>query len=108
MPRCDLFIYFYGAQLAAILFLVSLTLLVIAILKSEWLSVLNLAWSRLGIILSKIFNPIILGLIFFLLITPVGIAGRLLGRDILLLRSKNTHSSWQTYNKQQGTVWDQF
>ena len=56
--------YFYGAQLAAILFLVSLTLLVIAILKSEWLSVLNLAWSRLGIILSKIFNPIILGLIF--------------------------------------------
>ena len=50
----------------------------------------------------KIFNPIILGVIFFLLITPFGIAGRLLGRDILLLRSKKTHSSWQTYNKQQG------
>jgi hypothetical protein len=55
---------------------------------------LNKFWSLLGNEISRITSPIILGLIFFLLITPVAFAGRLFGRDELRLSKSNATSYW--------------
>ena len=52
-------------------------------------------WNKLSILLSKIINPIILGIIFFLIITPFGVVAKLFGRDILNLRKKNVKSYWK-------------
>lgn len=55
---------------------------------------INKFWSLLGNEISKVISPIILGFIFFLLITPVAFVGRLLGRDELRIRKSNATSYW--------------
>ena len=47
------------------------------------------AWSRFGVLLAKVINPVILGAIFFLVLTPIAVLGRLFGRDELRVRRKS-------------------
>lgn len=56
------------------------------------LSPLNKAWMLLGHLLGKIISPIVLGVIFFLIITPVAFVGRLMGRDELRLKRQALRS----------------
>lgn len=55
---------------------------------------INRAWYQLGVLLGRIVNPVVLGLLFFLLITPVAILGRMFGRDPLRLKRRNIESYW--------------
>lgn len=55
---------------------------------------LNKAWFWLGHFLGKVVSPIVLGIIFFGLLTPVAVAGRLLGRDELRLKRRAVSSYW--------------
>lgn len=48
----------------------------------------------IAIVLSKIMNPIILGIIFYLLITPSALLGKIIGRDELKLKKRKTDSYW--------------
>lgn len=58
------------------------------------LAPLNRAWFRLGVLMGLVVSPLVLGAMFFLLITPVALMGRLLGRDELRLRRQNRSSHW--------------
>lgn len=58
------------------------------------LTSLNRAWFALGILLGKIISPIVLGIIFFGLITPIGMITRLFGRDELRLRKRAVATYW--------------
>ena len=58
------------------------------------LSPLNKAWFMLGLALGKIVSPIVLGIIFFGLITPIALIARLLGRDELKLKRPKKSSYW--------------
>ena len=58
------------------------------------LSPLNKAWFLLGLALGKIVSPIVLGIIFFGLITPIALLARLLGRDELKLKRPKKGSYW--------------
>jgi hypothetical protein len=69
-------------------------LLFVGFLKPHFLSPLSKAWYLLGELLGRVVSPIVLGIIFFLLITPVAIIGKLLGRDELALKRKSTNSYW--------------
>lgn len=64
----------------------------IAIPKSP--SRITKLWLRFGDILGRVVSPITLGLIFFILIAPIGMLTRLFGRDELLLKKKNKKSYW--------------
>jgi hypothetical protein len=55
---------------------------------------LNFAWFKLGELMGKVVSPIVLGVIFYLLITPVGLIGRLFGRDELKLKRGNLDTYW--------------
>lgn len=79
----------------SLLFL-SLLFLVASITNSELLTPLNKAWFHLGEVLGKVVSPIVLGAIFFLLITPVGVIARLLGRDELKLKRPKATSYWRS------------
>ena len=57
-----------------------------ALLRPALLAPLNRLWSRLGSLLGRVTNPIIMGLVFFLLITPMAVILRLRGNDPLRLR----------------------
>lgn len=47
---------------------------------------LNILWFRLGMLLGRIVNPLVMLLIYVLVIVPFGIAARILGKDLLRLR----------------------
>ena len=55
---------------------------------------LNFAWFKLGELMGKVVSPIVLGVIFYFLITPVGLIGRLFGRDELKLKRGNLDTYW--------------
>jgi hypothetical protein len=58
----------------------------IAFTRPSLLRPLNLAWMRFGLLLARITNPLILGLLFYLVLTPMALILRLLGKDLLRLR----------------------
>jgi hypothetical protein len=72
----------------------SALILIVTLLAPQWLRSFNRAWFYLGEFLGKIVSPIVLGVIFFLLITPVAFIGRLFGRDELRLKRKPVSSYW--------------
>ncbi|MEZ5844302.1 MAG: SxtJ family membrane protein [Hyphomicrobiaceae bacterium] len=55
---------------------------------------LNRAWAMLGLILGRIVSPIVIGLLFFLIVTPTAVVGRLAGRDPLRLKFNDDSSYW--------------
>ena len=55
--------------------------LLVTVIASDWLTPFNRAWMRLGLLLNKIVSPVVLGVLFFGVITPTGILMRTLGRD---------------------------
>ncbi len=58
------------------------------------LAPLNRIWLRFGLLLHKITSPLILGLLFFLVVTPTGLVMRLLGKDLLALKADREAPSY--------------
>ena len=75
-------------------FAIGLLLLVVAFSLPKILTPFNKAWFWFGQAMGKIVNPIVLGIIFFLLLTPVAIMGKLMGRDELRLQKRKVNSYW--------------
>ena len=73
---------------------VSLIFLVLGVFNSKILTPLNKLWFRFGIFLGKIISPIIMGIIFFLVVTPISLLMRLLGKDLINLKYNNNKSYW--------------
>jgi len=67
---------------------------ILAIFSPKSLASLNKAWFLLGILLGRVVSPLVLSAIFFLIISPVAIISRILGRDILLLRRRSIRTYW--------------
>ena len=70
--------------------------LLITLIKSDALLPLNKLWMRFGLLLGMIVSPIVLGIIFFGLFTPIAILMRLSGRDELRLKFSPKVSHWIT------------
>jgi hypothetical protein len=68
--------------------------LIITLIKPDTLLPLNNLWMKFGLLLSIIISPIVLGLIFFGLITPISLITRLFGRDELNLKLKKKNTYW--------------
>jgi hypothetical protein len=66
----------------------------VTLLAPRLLAPLNRLWYGLGMLLGKIISPIVLGLIFFVLITPVSLVTRLFGRDELKMKKRSVESYW--------------
>lgn len=77
-----------GIAILAILFLL------ITVTIPQVLLPLNKLWMRLGLLLGMIVNPIVLGIIFFGLVTPYGVVMRMFGRDELRLKFTKKSSHW--------------
>ena len=74
--------------------IISFIFLILGILNSKILTPLNKLWFKFGIFLGKIFSPIIMGIIFFFVVTPIGILMRFFGKDVLNLKYNNNKSYW--------------
>ncbi len=86
----------------------SVTFLSLAFLYSKPLKPLNKLWIKLGEILGKIIAPIVMGLVFFIVLTPIGLVLRLFGKDVLKLKDSNKKTYWLNRDKDVGTMKRQF
>ena len=71
----------------------SLTFLIITIIKPNLFTSLNKLWVKFGILLGKIISPIVMGLVFFFVVTPIGIFVRILKKDVMGLK-RGASSYW--------------
>jgi predicted membrane metal-binding protein len=62
---------------------VAAAFLAVSLIRPALLAPLNRLWMRFGLLLHRVVNPIVMGLLFFLVLTPFGLALRLLGKDPL-------------------------
>ena len=74
--------------------IVSTIFLFLGLINSKILTPLNKIWFKFGLILGKIVSPIIMGVIFFLVVTPTALIMRLVGKDLLNLKFNNNKSYW--------------
>ena len=69
----------------------------------------NKLWFKLGLLLGAIVAPIVMGMIFFLTVTPIGIIMRLFGKDVMNQKiKKNAKSYWIKRNKSVSSMKNQF
>ena len=68
--------------------------LVLAYLKPDLLKPLNNTWIQFGEIVGKIIAPIIMAFVFFIIVTPISLLMKILGKDLLMLKLKKKNSYW--------------
>ena len=84
----------YGGEIRIWSLIISIIFLILGLLNSKILTPLNKIWFKFGIFLGKIVSPLIMGIIFFLVVTPIGLIIRLLGKDVLNLKYDKNKSYW--------------
>jgi len=87
----------------------SIIFFILGIFNSKLLTPLNKLWFKFGILLGSIVSPLIMGIVYFLVVTPIGIIMRLLGKDLLKTNKiKSASTYWIKRDKQQRTMKNQF
>ena len=88
--------------------IISFIFLVLGLLNSSILTPLNRSWFKFGIYLGKIISPLIMGIIFFFVVTPIGLVMRILGKDVLNLKYNKNQSYWIEKNGPKSKMKNQF
>ena len=88
--------------------LISIIFLILGIFNSKLLTPLNKVWMKFGLILGTIISPIIMGIIFFLVVTPTGILLRFFGKDVLKLKKNKSESYWIIKDNKNNDMRNQF
>ena len=88
--------------------ILSIIFLILGLLNSKLLLPLNKIWMKFGLILGKIVSPIVMGFIFFFVVTPTGIIMRILGKDLLSLKKNNVNTYWKIKDNKNNNMKNQF
>ena len=86
----------------------ALIFLILGILDSKYLTPLNRFWMKFGLFLGKIISPIVMGIVFFLVVTPIGILMKIFGKDLLKTQYKKNESYWVYRKDKFGSMKRQF
>ena len=73
---------------------ISIIFLILGLINSQILTHLNILWFKFGMLLGRFVSPIVMGLVFFLVVTPTGLIMRLFNKDLLKLRKNKNSSYW--------------
>jgi len=87
---------------------IALIFLVLGLLNSRLLSPINFAWIKFGNLLGKVIAPIVMGIVYFFVVTPVGLFMRLLGKDLLKTKNSTNNTYWKIRKKSIGSMKRQF
>ncbi len=87
---------------------ISLIFLFLGILNSRILTPLNKLWFKFGIFLGKIISPLIMGIIFFFVVTPIGLLMKLFKKDLLNLKFSDKKTYWIEKNEPKSKMKNQF
>ena len=88
--------------------IVSVIFLILGLLNSTILSPLNKVWFKFGIALGNFVSPIVMGLVFFIVVTPISIIMRVLKKDLLNLKKGNKKTYWIERSRIESKMKNQF
>ena len=97
-----------GREINKWFFFTSIIFLILGLLNSKFLKPLNKLWFKFGIFLGKLISPLIMGIIFFLVVTPIGYIMRILRKDLLNLKFNKNRSYWEKKNGPKSKMKNQF
>ena len=82
--------------------------LVLGLINSKLLLPLNKIWFKFGILLGNFIAPIVMGVVYFMVVTPTGLIMRLLGKDLLNLKKNNKDTYWIEKDNSNNDLKNQF
>ncbi len=89
--------------------LLSISFLILGLINSKLLTPLNLLWFKLGILIGSIMAPIVMGIVFFLIVTPTGLIMKMFGKKMLdNAFDKSKKSYWINRDKKANSMKKQF
>jgi|TARA_B100000787_G_scaffold609_1_gene464 hypothetical protein len=88
--------------------IISIIFLVLGLFNSKALTPLNKVWFKFGILLGNFLSPVVMGIVFFAIVTPTSIIMRVLGKDLLNLKKSNKNSYWIERSKIVSKMKNQF
>ena len=87
---------------------IAIIFLILGLLNSKIITPLNIAWFKFGLILGKIVSPIVMGVIFFLIVTPISFIMKISRKDLLNLKYNNNKSYWISKDGPKSKMKNQF
>ena len=82
--------------------------LVLGLINSKLLLPLNKIWFKFGIFLGNFIAPIVMGIIYFMVVTPTGLIMKMLGKDLLNLKKNNKDTYWIDKDNSNNDLKNQF
>ncbi|MFL2897594.1 MAG: SxtJ family membrane protein [Candidatus Pelagibacter sp.] len=82
--------------------------LILGLINSKLLLPLNKIWFKFGILLGNFIAPIVMGIVYFMVVTPTGFIMRLLGKDLLNLKKNNKDTYWIQKDNSNSDLKNQF
>ena len=101
-PLLDINTYRLWAIIIAFIFLA------LGLVNSKLLTPLNILWFKFGLFLGKVVSPLVMGIIFFAVVTPTGFLMRILKKDLLNLKFTNKDTYWIKKNEPKSKMKNQF
>tara|TARA_Y100001936_G_scaffold28120_1_gene26377 strand:- start:332 stop:718 length:387 start_codon:yes stop_codon:yes gene_type:complete len=88
--------------------IISFIFLILGLINSKFLSPLNKAWFKFGLILGSVIAPIVMGIVFFLVVTPTGLIMKALGKDLLRVKRNKNNTYWLEKDNSNNNLKNQF
>tara|TARA_Y100001936_G_C15979961_1_gene616109 strand:- start:570 stop:947 length:378 start_codon:yes stop_codon:yes gene_type:complete len=88
--------------------LIAIIFLVLGLLNSKILNPFKRIWIKFGEILGKMIAPLVLSIVYFIVITPIGLLLRIFGKDLLGIKFLEKKSYWIKRDKDLGSMKNQF
>ena len=73
---------------------IAFTFLILGLINSKILTPLNIVWFKFGLFLGKLVSPLVMGIIFFFVVTPIAFLMKILRKDLLNLEYNNDKTYW--------------
>ena len=88
--------------------IISVIFLILGLFNSIYLTPFNKLWFKFGILLGQIISPIVMGIIFFIVVTPIALFMKILNKDVLNLNKNNKKTYWIEYKNKSSRMKNQF
>jgi hypothetical protein len=86
----------------------SFIFLILGLINSKLLTPLNKLWFKFGILLGRFVSPIVMGVVFFAIVTPTSLIMKVLGKNLLNLKKSNKKTYWVERSKIESNMKNQF
>tara|TARA_B100000242_G_C42903312_1_gene418906 strand:- start:270 stop:650 length:381 start_codon:yes stop_codon:yes gene_type:complete len=87
---------------------ISIIFLILGLINSKILTPLNKLWFKFGIFLGNIISPIVMGVIYFIVVTPIALILKVFNKDVLNLKKTKNSSYWINKEKYNSSMKNQF